>query len=192
MVNACACGGAWMADDLGTRADADGLLHRVAGRCARCGAEREFQFAMPAEARAPGPVREINPTAEPSRAVDALQWLDLARFYLGRIDRLHAPAERAASLLDARLCLEETLKFFGPGDALPADAVWSDTGRKRLDADLAACTRSAVEAMLAKIPPARQLHRVDAPDQREFQKAVRTEAKRRVGRKWWQFWKHTP
>ena len=49
--------------------------------------------------------------------------------------------------------------------------------------------REALETMLAKMPTTKRLRQADAPDQREFRKALKETARRRVGRRWWKFWK---
>jgi len=189
MLHPCSCGGAWAGGDQQIDPASAGVSHHVAARCHRCGAERTFHFRLAAPAGPHGPVRQVNPTSEPSRALDAAQWLDLARFYLGRIERLTSAEERAQSLLDARQCLEEALKFYGPGDdGPPPSALWSEKSRAQVAASPGACRRAALEAMLAKIPPMDRLRQADARVQREFEKAVKDRARKRVG-KWWQFWK---
>jgi hypothetical protein len=116
--------------------------------------------------------------------------MDLARFYLGRIERLKSPTERVQSLLDARGCLEEALKFYGPGDdGPPPGALWSDASRHKVAGHPDAYRRQALEAMLAKMPTTERLRQADAPDQREFRKALKETARRCVGRRWWEFWK---
>jgi hypothetical protein len=192
MVHPCACGGPWFSDEQNIKDTRDQVLHDVKARCAACGKERTFHFELPDRSKRDrsAPVRQINPTAEPSRAVDLAEWMDLARFYLARIERLKAPVERAQSLLDARQCLEEALKFYGPeDDAPPPEALWSGESQRKVTADPDAYRRGALEAMLEKMPSRNRLRQADAPDQREFEKALKEEARRRVGRRWWQLWK---
>jgi hypothetical protein len=192
MVRACACGGAWFPHGQRVERTGDRLVHHVTARCAKCGKEWTFHFALPGETKLdhPAPIREINPTAEPSAALDAAEWMDLARFYLGQIERLKNPTERAQSLLDARGCLEEALKFYGPGDdGPPPGALWSDASRRKVAGHPHAYRRQALEAMLAKMPTTERLRQADALDQREFRKALKETARRRVGRRWWEFWK---
>ncbi|MBE3123753.1 MAG: hypothetical protein IMZ65_03030, partial [Planctomycetes bacterium] len=136
------------------------------------------------------PVRQVNPTPEPSRAIDLAEWLDLARFYLGRAQRLTEAVEKAQSLLDARLCLEEALKFLPPGaDAPPPEALWSGESRRKAAENPDLFKRAAIEGMLGRLPPMDRLRQADWQDQRNFEKDVREKARRRVGHKWWQFWK---
>jgi hypothetical protein len=188
MVHPCACGGPWLAESKEVEGSGPRLAHRVDGECYKCKARRTFNFILDAPAGPKGPIRQINPTAEPSAALDVAEWMDLAQFYLARIERLKKPLERAQSLLDARQCLEEAMKFYGPGDdAPPPAAIWSDAGRTKVARQPAVYRRSALEAMLAKIPPMDRLREADKMEQREFQKALKVLARERV--KWWQVWK---
>jgi hypothetical protein len=146
---------------------------------------------LPGEADPDGPqgVRQINPTAEPSRAVDLAGWMDLAEFYLKRIERLKDKVRQAQSLLDARLCLEEALKFYGPGDdGPPPEALWSEASRRKAAARPEAFRRPTIEHMLGRLPAKERLRKIDAPLERELEAAVKEAALRRTGR-WWQFWK---
>jgi len=191
MVHPCPCGGPWIGQSQHVEKTTPGLRHHVTARCARCSTERTFPFDLvsAAGATAPTAVREINPTDEPSRALDVAEWMHLARFYLERIERLQDAVSRAQSLLDARQCLEEAMKFYGPGDdAPPAGALWSDASRKRVAEHPDAYRRSSLVAMLDRMPPMKDLRRADAMEQKAFEKAVRQEAVKRTG-KWWQFWK---
>jgi len=172
--------------------------HRVEAHCFKCQTRRTFLFAIDSQVNSKEPVRQVNPTAEPSRALDAVQWMDLAQFYLGRIERLKEAVEKAQSLLDARQCIEEALKFYpsrasgsndGPGDDVPPPtALWSAASRKKARAQPEIFRRAALAAMLEKIPAMDRLRQADKMEQREFEKGVRAIAKQRVG-KWWQFWR---
>ncbi|MBM4018027.1 MAG: hypothetical protein FJ288_06805 [Planctomycetes bacterium] len=190
MVHRCACGGPWHTEAQEVQ-DAPGqLAHRVEARCFKCRARRSFHFILDSHGGPKGPVRQVNPTCDPSRALDAAEWLDLAQFYLGRIERLKDPVERTQSLLDARQCLEEALKFYGPSDdAPPAPALWSDAGRAKAAASPETFRRAAIEAMLQRIPATERLRQADKTDQRAFERGVRELAKDRVGRRWWEFWR---
>jgi len=189
MVHHCACGGPWLTESQQVEGNAAHPHHRVETHCFKCKARRTFLFSLDAHAGPKGPVRQVNPTSEPSRALDAVQWMDLAQFYLGRIDRLKTPVEKAQSLLDARQCVEEALKFYGPGDdAPPPTALWSDATRKKAAAQRENFRRAALVAMLERIPPMDRLREADKMEQREFEKGVRALARERVG-KWWHFWR---
>jgi hypothetical protein len=189
MVHRCACGGAWLGQEQKVETNGPPLRHRIEAACSGCKTNRTFRFELAAPPNPAGAVREINPTAEPSRALDVAEWVDLAFFYMGRIPRLTQPLDRAQSLLDARQCLEEALKLYPPdAEAPPADALWSDASRAKVAARPAAYRRSALQGMLAKLPPMDRLRMADKMEQKEFNKAVKALARHRTG-PWWQFWK---
>ena len=190
MVHRCACGGPWQTESQQVDESPHRLVHRVEAQCFKCKARRTLHFVLDSHGGPKGPVRQVNPTADPSRALDVAEWMDLAQFYLGRIDRLKDPVERTQSLLDARQCLEEAMKFYGPSDEVPpASALWSEAGRAKASARPDTFRREAIAAMLQRIPATERLRQADKPDQREFEKGVRQLAKERVGRRWWQFWR---
>jgi len=192
MVHRCTCGGPWLGEAQEFEGDGPQTRHRVAGKCFKCGTRQPFIFDLSRagpQPPAPAMVRQINPTPEPSRAVDAVEWADLARFYLERIPRLKKPLEKAQSLLDARQCAEEALKFLGPADTSPPPAaIWSDASRRKLSKNPDTYSRARLQAMIGRMPPLDDLRKVDALDQKVFDKALKEEAKKRVG-KWWQVWK---
>ena len=190
MVHPCACGGPWHPDSQEMDEGESRILHHVSATCFSCGKERTFHFQLDERPGPKGPIRQINPTPEPSRALDLAEWLDLARFYLGRIERLEAKVEKAQSLLDARQCLEEARKFFGPGDETPpASALWSEKSRQAAGERPEAFRRPTIDGMLERLPPLERLRQADSLDQKTFKQAVRERARQRVGRKWWQVWK---
>jgi hypothetical protein len=190
MVHPCACGGPWQGETQEVGDGARPVRHRVEATCFKCKAQRTFHFALDAPQGPKGPIRQISATPEPSRALDVVEWLDLAQFYLGRIGRLEKAVERAQSLLDARQCLEEAMKFY-PASAQdpPPAAVWSDRSRQKAAQHPDLYRRASLETMLSKIPPMDRLRQADKMEQREFQKALKDRAKKHVGRKWWQFWR---
>ncbi len=190
MVHPCACGGVWQSDSQEVAEDAARVLHRVAATCFTCGARRTFPFQLDTHGGPKGPIRQVNPTAEPSRALDVAEWMGLAKFYLGRIEQLTESVRRAQSLLDARQCLEEALKFYGPhDDAPPASALWSDESRRTAADQADTFRRSTIETMLDRLPPLDRLRQADSLDQKAFERGVKERAKARVGRKWWQVWR---
>jgi hypothetical protein len=190
MVHHCACGGPWLSESQQVQESGAHPHHRVEAHCFKCQTRRTFLFTLDGHAGSKAPVRQINPTSEPSRALDVAEWMDLAQFYLGRIERLKSSVEKAQSLLDARQCIEEAQKFYGPDDdGPPPTALWSDAGRKKARSQPENFRRAALAAMLEKIPPMDRLRQADKMEQHEFEKGVREIARQRVGRKWWQFWK---
>jgi hypothetical protein len=190
MVHPCACGGAWRGDSQEVEERGGRVRHRVAARCPACKAAREFHFEMDARYARGGPIRQVNPTGDPSAAIDLAEWMDLARFYLGRIEHLTRPVEKAQSLLDARHCLEEALKFYAPGDeGPPPSALWSDASRAKAARQAEVFRRSTLRKMLDRIPPMERLRQADSLDQKAFDRQVRDLARREARRAWWQFWK---
>ncbi len=191
MVHPCECGGPWFSTDDTIRHFDHRILHHRTVRCAKCGKEEGLRFELPdtEEVERPAPVREINPTDEPSQAIDVAEWIDLANFYVGRIERIEDPVEKAQSLLDARGCLEEALKLYGPGDdAPPESALWSDASRRKVKKDPDAYRRARIEERLAAMPSREALEKVDVAVQRQFEQGLKAKAREKVGR-WWQFWK---
>jgi hypothetical protein len=189
MVHRCTCGGAWLEKSQTVEEGGQQLRHRVEAECFKCKTRRTFHFIMDAPAQGPkGSIRQISSTAQPSRALDAAEWMELARFYLGRIERLKKAVERAQSLLDARQCLEEAMKFYPAGaQQLSPEALWSDKSRQAVAASPETFLRATLEEMLSRIPPMDRLRGADKMEQQKFQQALKAEAKSRV--KWWQFWK---
>jgi hypothetical protein len=189
MVHPCDCGGPWQQTGQQVEPTSTGVLHRIATACHRCKKAGAFAFRLDAANTSKAPIRQVNPTLDPSLAIDAAEWLGLAQFYLGRIGRLKDGVEKAQSLLDARQCLEEALKFYGPGDDTPpASALWSEASRKKAAASAAAYRRTKLEEMIARIPPADQLRAADSMDQKTFVKGLKTRAKQRFWDRL-KFWK---
>ena len=189
MVHHCACGGPWLTESQHVEENGAHPHHRIETHCFKCKARRTFLFTIDSQAGSKEPVRQVNQTAEPSRAIDVVEWMNLAQFYLGRIEHLKEAVEKAQSLLDARQCVEEALKFYGPdADAPPPAALWSDASRRKAAAQPGNFRRAAMVAMLEKIPSMDRLRQADKMEQREFEKGIMALAKQRVG-KWWQFWK---
>ena len=190
MVHPCVCGGVWLSESQEIEQGEARVLHEVAATCSACGTRRTFRFHLDAHGGSKGPIRQVNPTAEPSRALDVVEWMTLAEFYLGRIEQLTESVRKAQSLLDARQCLEEALKFYRPrDDGPPASALWSDASRRKVAEGAKTFRRTTVEAMLDRLPPLERLRQADSLDQKTFEKTVRERAKARRRRRWWQFWK---
>jgi hypothetical protein len=190
MIHRCECGGPWMPGEDRLDETPGERVHHVSAACAKCGKERELVFRLLLPSRPDEPIREINPTDSPSCALDVAEWMDLARFYLERIERLGDPGEKAASLLDAQQCIEEALKFYGHEDeGPPAEALWSDESRAKVAGDSDRFRRETLERMLERMPSPERLRQADASEQRAFEKAVRREAGRRARKGWWLFWR---
>lgn len=96
--------------------------------CPSCGTAREHFFALPAQETS-----AVFGGPEPSELLDAGQWLGLADEIGSRVPRDDPPA-RAEALAVAAAAVEEVLKFIPPnGDQVPAEAFWTDEGRRVRD-----------------------------------------------------------
>src|SRR4051812_12906365 len=120
---------------------------RCAGDCVTCGTAREFVFELPAELPPFGAGVTYGPAGEPSRLLDAGEWLAVA----GLMDRMAAGVQGDDPALDpsqlsglsddaltgiydllgsALAAVEEAAKFLPAGaDRVPDRGVWTDTGR---------------------------------------------------------------
>lgn len=106
---------------------------RLTGRCPKCSTDATFHFLiMPAPTRADAHSDVVNPTAAASKAIDLLGWLTLFQSVLSSAERM-TDKEAARQLAhEAAMCLDEALKFYGPGEELPGpEAFFSSAGRQR-------------------------------------------------------------
>ncbi|GII78352.1 hypothetical protein Sru01_33340 [Sphaerisporangium rufum] len=106
-----------------------GAAVRYSGRCAGCGARRQYLFALPEhEVTAPG--FPVFGGTEPSQLLDAGEWLLVADLTAGNVPTGDDAAARQA--LDiATAAMEEVVKFVPPGErAVPDSAFWSTRGRE--------------------------------------------------------------
>jgi hypothetical protein len=188
MVHRCACGGPWLGHLEKAEGPAPALRYRAESSCHQCHRKRTFEFVLDTPQGPAGAIRQINPTADPSQALDVAEWMDLAQFYLGRVERLTKAVERTQSMLDARQCVEEAMKFYPAGaEDPPPESLWSDASRKKVAAKPQAYRRSSLTAMLDKFPTMDRLRQADAMEQKTFTQGVKELAKKRV--RWWQFWR---
>ncbi len=100
---------------------------RLSARCKACGHERLFLFDLsrvdPADLARPGDLPRINPSGEPSLAIDLAQWLMLFETIVRAADRQDDPAESRRLGFEAAQCLEEALKFYpADGGEWPAES----------------------------------------------------------------------
>ncbi|MEU1603561.1 hypothetical protein [Micromonospora matsumotoense] len=140
------------------------LARRYAGPCEGCGTTREFLFRLPA-----GPV-EVEQGfryggAEPSRLIDAGEWLWVAENHArgvpaGAAGLPEADRRRCRLRLTAAVAaLDEVVKFVPPGGArVPFTAVWTALGRSvyqrepgRFRAGRLAAVRSAYAGVLRRL-----------------------------------------
>jgi len=107
---------------------------RIEAQCRRCGAGHRVDLAVdPPPTRASAASSAINPTSEPSRAIDLLGWLNLFHAILHASDEA-ADRETGRTLaMEAAQCLDEALKFYRPGEEIPdASVFFTEQGRDRL------------------------------------------------------------
>ena len=112
------------------------LASRYTGVCPQCGNPREFTFRLPDETPMPDPDEPSFGDARPSELLDAGEWLwvadDLARRIPAEPDGMDSDERRRArhDIRTAAAAVAEARKFVPPGaDAVPADVLWSPTGR---------------------------------------------------------------
>lgn len=140
-LHGCACGESGFARDSAVVALEDGdLARRYSGPCAGCGTEREFVFRLPAT---PSTGRPASPSGflfggeEPSELIDPGEWLAVSDAYAAQapVDPAGLTPEQTrhgqAVLARAAAALDEVLKFIPEGgEAVPAEAFFSDRGRE--------------------------------------------------------------
>jgi hypothetical protein len=104
------------------------------GTCTDCGAERFYQFGVPARETITGTFPNFG-GPEASELLDAGEWLRVADLSASEVPVNDRPAaERVLSV--AAAAVEEVLKFIPPGqDEVPADAFWTDEGRQVRDVE---------------------------------------------------------
>lgn len=131
------CGETEFAPDHGViEVDGD-LASRYNGACPRCGTSREFVFRLPEEVLFPDEEEPRFGDERPSELIDAGQWLWLADLLASGTAAEPAPELTAeqrhqtrTDLLTAAAATAEAGKFVPAGaEAVPPDALWSDTGR---------------------------------------------------------------
>ena len=111
-------------------------LDRVEARCHGCGHSQVFLFDVTGFFGDPeryGSL-QVNPTSEPSGAIDLEGWAKLALFYLNMIPQAQEDRERVQTTFMAVQCLEEALKLFPPeGERPDSDAFFSSEDQQRRD-----------------------------------------------------------
>ena len=119
----CACGAAEFDPVRAVTSDAGVLCGRYFGNCSSCKTPREFVFELPAVQRPiAGPVSFGG--SDPSRLLDAGEWLDVAEDHAKREPGTYA------SLDIARAAMEEVIKFLPDGqEHVPDAAFWTEHGR---------------------------------------------------------------
>ncbi|MEU4603393.1 hypothetical protein AB0F43_10475 [Kribbella sp. NPDC023972] len=99
--------------------------------CADCGAERTYSFGLP-ERETGGDYPNFG-GPEPSQLLDPGRWLELAD-QLASMLPPDDPETRAEALAIAAASVCEILKFIpADADAVPAEAFWTEQGRRVYD-----------------------------------------------------------
>lgn len=131
------CGETEFAPDHGVIVVDGHLASQYAGPCPRCDTSREFVFRIPEEVIFPDEAEPVFGDEHPSELLDAGQWLWLAdliaRGTVAEPTEDMTPEQRRQTrtdLLTAAAAVDEVLKFVPAGaDAVPPEALWSETGR---------------------------------------------------------------
>jgi hypothetical protein len=124
------CGRVKLPWKVGTVFVAGVVARAYAGTCPGCGRERRFVFEAvdPASVPPAGVVNFGGP--QPSRLIDAGEWLWVADLTASRVPTDN-PAGARYALSVAVAAMDEILKFVPPGaERAPAEAFWSERGRQ--------------------------------------------------------------
>lgn len=121
LLQRCTCGNGFelVSQTLETRGPQH--VDRITGRCLGCAQSRDFHFDVSGFFGHLGryAALQVNPTPEPSRAIDLEGWTKLALFYLNMIPRAQQGPERVQTTFMAVQCIEEALKLIPPGEERP-------------------------------------------------------------------------
>jgi hypothetical protein len=135
LLQRCACGQAFELVSQTLENEGGRQVDRVTGRCSGCGRSQDFFFDVTGffgDRERYGSL-QVNPTSEPSRAIDLEGWTKLGLFYLNMVPQAQEGPERIQTSYMAAQCIEEALKLFPPGKERPeTDAFFnSDDGARR-------------------------------------------------------------
>ncbi len=127
-------------------------------RCKQCRQGRRLFFdrsvlAVDEVATASGSLPEVNPTSEPSRLIDAGQWLALFYRIFSAASEEKDRKEAQHLGYEATLCLEEALKFYLPdSDLPPPEALWVESSQQGLKQRPDLFARQKLLQMREKLP----------------------------------------
>jgi hypothetical protein len=127
-------------------------------RCKACGQGQRLFFdrsclAVEEGTSAAGALPEVNPTDQPSRLIDAGQWLALFYRILSAASEEKNRKESQRLGYEATLCLEEALKFYRPdSDLPPAQALWMESSKKNIQDRPGMFVRQKLLQMREKLP----------------------------------------
>lgn len=171
---------------------------KLTARCQSCGYEQVFVFDLSdvADAGVPsqGEPPHINPSNEPSRAIDLAQWLMLFEAIVRAADQQADPAESRRLGYEAAQCLEEALKFYPAGDSeWPEEsAFFHDWTLDRFRSHKHLFARTRLVDLRQKLPTLTRMEQKltaqeGAPS--KSQQLAGQDAEKVSKRKWWAFWK---
>jgi hypothetical protein len=148
---------------------------RLSTICTACGESQAASFMIdPPPTRHTVESDRINPTSEPSRAIDLVGWLSLFESIL-KASQQQADRQAARQLAyEAAQCLDEALKFYDSDNEMPpAAAFFSEASQARFRDHPEHFARSRWRQRRLMLPDIQVRTRPAAP----------------ASRRWWQFWR---
>jgi hypothetical protein len=162
LLRACPCGQSYSLESQALTEIEDRKVDRVQAKCPDCGNREEFLFDVSGFFGDPDTYQSlrVNPTGEPSRAIDLEGWTRLALFYLALAAGTDAGPDRVQTEYMAAQCLDEGLKMFSPGDELPSvDAFFNTPGEteRRALREQESFRRGNILELRKRLPPTAEL-----------------------------------
>jgi hypothetical protein len=137
----CTCGDIEFDRQSAVMIDGGELCSRYSGKCRSCGTLREFIFQLPPSQRPITNQVEYG-GSDPSRLLDAGQWLAIAEYYA----KLEPGSPDDLDI--ARAAMEEVIKFLPDGfDNVPDTAFWTERGRMVREREPARFRRARLAAI---------------------------------------------
>ncbi len=176
---ACHRGALAQAGDLTKSGGGAASRWTLATRCGSCNAAETLRFSIePPPSREQAQSSRINPTSEPSQAIDLLGWLSLFQSILGAAGKATDKAAGRDLAIEAAQCLDEAFKFYGPGEELPpSEAFFCEASRQRFASHPGQFARSKWRERRLKLPDADVKTMAACTDR---------------PRSWWRFWRQRP
>ncbi len=126
--------------------------------CNSCGAvsEERFQLSNPDGADVPEASTPINPSDEPSKVLDAAQWLSLSAVLVESASRERDRSHARQLKIEAGDCISEALKFYddNENDLPPPEAFFQERSRSRFRDYPDEFSRPRLINMKSKLPRA--------------------------------------
>ena len=136
--------------------DRDPMVVSIAVACGACDAREEYRFELPQGLGTDpnGGPAVVNPTDEPSKAIDVAQWITLFRMIAEAAAKETDKVEARRLGLESAQCLEEALKFYddADNDLPPSEAFFHATSRERLAKTPEQFSRQRLIELRAKLP----------------------------------------